>query len=145
MSWLFNYPQNWDEVRKEVYKRDSWGCRKCGAKNSKLYAHHLIPLSKSGSNELKNLVTLCENCHKDVHFHMKYGKIVSILITVSFLLSFIPRVFREAGFIVIIFIFILGFAIISISIVGVIETNRAKKELLQKIRTNQTQQIIRER
>ena len=146
MSWFFDYPQNWNEIRREVYKKDNWTCQKCGAKNTKLYAHHLIPLFEGGSNELKNLVTLCEECHKDMHFHMRYGKIIgtltSTLTIIYFLLRFIhliPQRLEEFVEIIMIFLIGIGFvAVIFISIIGFIKTNKAKRELLQKIRTNQT-------
>lgn len=30
--------------------------------------HHLIPLGENGSDDVKNLVVLCPNCHKKLHF-----------------------------------------------------------------------------
>jgi len=131
MFRFFDYPQDWNQIRREVYRKDNWACKRCGAKNTKLYAHHLIPLIEGGSNELKNLVSLCEECHKDMHFHMKYGKIVSVLIIASFLLGFMHPILRGVGFIATIFI----------SIAGFIATNKAKQELLQKIRTHQAKQV----
>jgi len=61
------YPENWDELRKGIYRRDKWQCQKCSATNVQLHAHHIIPLSSGGSNETDNLTTLCKNCHTDLH------------------------------------------------------------------------------
>ncbi|NMX22022.1 hypothetical protein C5S30_06250 [ANME-1 cluster archaeon GoMg4] len=61
------YPENWDEIRKRIYRRDGWQCQKCGATNVQLHAHHIIPLSQGGSNEPDNLITLCKNCHAELH------------------------------------------------------------------------------
>ena len=145
MFRFFDYPQDWNQIRREVYRKDNWVCQRCGAKNTKLYAHHLIPLIEGGSNELKNLITLCEKCHRDMHFHMRYGKIVSTLSTfliIGYYLSgFIFRISDWAGFIVLVPLFILGFAIVYISIEGVIKTNKARRELLQKNRTHQAKQV----
>jgi 5-methylcytosine-specific restriction protein A len=33
-----------------------------------LEVHHLIPLSKGGSDELNNVIALCPNCHRESHF-----------------------------------------------------------------------------
>ncbi|MBI2046111.1 MAG: HNH endonuclease [Parcubacteria group bacterium] len=65
-----NYPENWDGLRKAVYRRDRWQCQKCGIKNTQLHAHHQTPLSIGGSNDTSNLITLCKNCHIDSHPHM---------------------------------------------------------------------------
>jgi hypothetical protein len=127
MFKLFDYPQNWDEIRKKVYRRDGWRCQNCEARNIKLYAHHLIPLSEGGSNELENLITLCEECHKDMHFHMRYGKIISIFLVATFLSGLIHPILPVLGLIAILFILI----------TGLIETSRARKELLEKIEINQ--------
>ena len=68
------YPPDW-ELRKWIVKsRDDYICRKCG-KNLKYEAvghvHHLIPLSMNGTNEIKNLVYVCEDCHKILHQELK--------------------------------------------------------------------------
>ena len=143
MFW-FDYPQNWDEIRKEVYRRGQWTCQRCGTKNTRLYAHHLIPLSEGGSNEPKNLITLCEKCHEDMHFHMRYGKTLgtlsTLLIISYYLTGFMSRISDWAGLIMFLFVFIFGFTTIFISISGFIKTNKAKKELLQKIRSNRSNQ-----
>jgi uncharacterized protein (DUF983 family) len=34
---------------------------------AELHAHHGVPLSKGGSNELNNLTTYCSDCHKAIH------------------------------------------------------------------------------
>lgn len=61
------YPANWDQIRHAVYERDNHQCQECGAKNTELHAHHIIPLSKGGANNGSNLITLCAVCHSNVH------------------------------------------------------------------------------
>lgn len=66
------YPQNWSELKKEVLARDDRQCQGCGAKNTELHVHHRASLSRGGSNALANLVTLCRNCHREQHSHMRW-------------------------------------------------------------------------
>lgn len=68
---LDQYPDDWDELRREIYARDGYTCRNCGADKIELHAHHIVPLSVGGSNELSNLVTLCRECHAKLHPHMR--------------------------------------------------------------------------
>jgi 5-methylcytosine-specific restriction endonuclease McrA len=60
------YGPHWNEIRKKVYARDGYKCRACGAKNTKLNAHHILLLRVSKTNDERNLVTLCDSCHKIV-------------------------------------------------------------------------------
>lgn len=67
MSWDFpEYPDNWPEISARVKERDGYRCVRCGVDHLPLHAHHIIPLSKGGSNRLSNLITLCEDCHADI-------------------------------------------------------------------------------
>ena len=58
-----NRGANWNEIRKAVYERDNYTCRKCNKKLTKPHAHHLIPWERGGTNDLSNLLTLCGRCH----------------------------------------------------------------------------------
>ena len=101
-DWLLNteptyrdepsYPQDWNERKLYVQKRDRYTCRICkycrftnaqiGANildrshslRTGLHIHHKVPLSKGGSNNLSNLVSLCERCHENQHKHMLNAK-----------------------------------------------------------------------
>ena len=64
------YPYNWDSIRADVLKRDGHRCGNCGSSTS-LHVHHIVPLSKGGTNNPSNLRTLCEDCHKLLHPHMR--------------------------------------------------------------------------
>lgn len=64
------YPRNWDSLRRSVYARDRHRCTLCGRKGGRrlaLHAHHIVPLSRGGTNTLDNLATLCGDCHREVH------------------------------------------------------------------------------
>lgn len=50
------------EIRDAVLCRDGWGCARCRAPGF-LEIHHIKPRRKGGTDEVNNLVTLCEYCH----------------------------------------------------------------------------------
>jgi 5-methylcytosine-specific restriction endonuclease McrA len=70
-----DYPSNWNELRNDVFERDDWQCRNCGRQvrifenelSLELHCHHIVPLSKGGTNSRSNLVALCKDCHTAVH------------------------------------------------------------------------------
>lgn len=126
MFSLFEYPQEWDKIRKAVYRRDHWTCQRCGASDVELHAHHLIPLSEGGLDEMENLITLCKDCHKDMHFKMKYGGILTLVGIVSIFLAIITPALLPLGLL----------AILVISIVGIIDTSKARQELLNQFYEN---------
>lgn len=70
------YPENWSNIIALVKTRDNFTCSKCKKifTSYELRVHHMIPLSKGGSNSESNLQTLCGNCHKLKHPHMKNSK-----------------------------------------------------------------------
>ena len=65
-----SYPSNWEDIKNRILIRDNNQCGNCGS-NYNLHVHHIVPLSKGGTNKESNLRTLCENCHKKLHPHMK--------------------------------------------------------------------------
>lgn len=70
----------YSEVRKKVFERDAYTCRKCGKVGNKLNAHHIIPASadKSLILELDNMITLCVSCHKKEHIKQKSNNQIDI-------------------------------------------------------------------
>lgn len=68
---LDGYPNDWDELRRRVYRRDGLRCTNCGSSDVVLHAHHVVPLSRGGTNSLTNLTSLCDPCHTLVHPHMQ--------------------------------------------------------------------------
>ena len=53
--------------REAVLHRDSYTCQCCGKKHVRLEVHHIIFRSLGGTDDERNLITLCEKCHKAVH------------------------------------------------------------------------------
>ncbi|MDO8517507.1 MAG: HNH endonuclease [Nanoarchaeota archaeon] len=53
-------------LRKKAFERDDFTCQKCKIQDKSekfLEAHHIIPLTFQGKDELENLITLCLDCH----------------------------------------------------------------------------------
>ncbi len=57
------YPSNWDQIRGKVYRRDAYTCQNCGATGVPIEAHHVVPIRSGGSHHLRNLISLCSDCH----------------------------------------------------------------------------------
>jgi 5-methylcytosine-specific restriction enzyme A len=53
-------------VKKYVFQRDNYQCQSCGKteQETNLNIDHIIPLAKSGSNDISNLQTLCSHCNQ---------------------------------------------------------------------------------
>lgn len=67
-----NYPDNWEALRKLILVRDNYQCQEESAEcKGPLQIHHIIPLSKGGSNDKNNLITLCMYHHSLKHEHMR--------------------------------------------------------------------------
>ena len=56
------------EIKRLVKIRDG-GCVLCGDKDGQLEIHHILPISEYPSLALdcKNLITLCQKCHRKYH------------------------------------------------------------------------------
>lgn len=65
-----DYKSTWAETARAVKQRDGYRCKGCGSTDS-LEVHHVIPLSRGGTNHKTNLITLCEKCHKKRHRHLR--------------------------------------------------------------------------
>ena len=48
-------------------------CCNCGSQSNVEY-HHIVPLFRGGTNKLSNIVPLCNQCHKAVHFGRHLSK-----------------------------------------------------------------------
>jgi ATP-dependent DNA helicase RecQ len=58
----------WSGIRQQVLLRDGHRCLSCGMEVTSAEAdiHHLLPRSMGGSDELSNLVTLCEDAMRPI-------------------------------------------------------------------------------
>lgn len=57
----------YDNIKAYILTRDKYTCQCCKTKKGTLHVHHIIYRSKGGSDEIENLITLCETCHKKLH------------------------------------------------------------------------------
>ena len=65
-----NVETSWYEIAKKVRTRDGNQCTQCHC-TEHLHVHHIKPLEEGGRTVMSNLITLCENCHKRRHKHMR--------------------------------------------------------------------------
>lgn len=65
----------WKETRRQVLQRDDYRCVSCSTsvKSAETDIHHLLPRSMGGTDELSNLVTLCDGCHASHHPNLAGG------------------------------------------------------------------------
>lgn len=103
----FNY--GYSSRREAVLYRDNYVYQCCGKKHVRLEVHHIIFRSMGGTDDEKNLITLCEKCHKAVHdgilvltkkpkkLNLKYAIQMSIIR--SQLLKIYPNAIETFGFV----------------------------------------------
>jgi RRXRR protein/HNH endonuclease len=61
-------PTRLDEnLRIACLMRDGYRCQHCGKRKVRLQAHHIHFREHGGKDTLSNLLTLCENCHHQLH------------------------------------------------------------------------------
>lgn len=63
----------WKECRAKVLERDQHRCQQCGFDGSGLHVHHILHKRKGGNEDMNNLVTLCNRCHRMRHMEEPNG------------------------------------------------------------------------
>ena len=68
------------QLRRKVFFRDRHTCQECGASrgendNLMLQVDHIVPVSKGGTDDFDNLVTLCSDCNLGKSDDNLYGAI----------------------------------------------------------------------
>lgn len=55
-----------NELRQAVFERDNYTCQYCGrsCEKAELEIEHVIPISKGGNNDIRNLATACSECNR---------------------------------------------------------------------------------
>ena len=59
-------PQCYQALHRSVLERDGWRCQSCGSRAG-LEVHHITPRSRLGHDAEENLITLCYQCHRQIH------------------------------------------------------------------------------
>lgn len=59
--------EGFENIKAYVRDRDNYTCQYCKKQNIKLHVHHIVFKSKGGTDRPDNLITLCEQCHNDLH------------------------------------------------------------------------------
>jgi hypothetical protein len=52
-----------DAMRQRILRRDGGACRYCGKSDGPFHMDHVLPVSKGGRTNMRNLVTACETCN----------------------------------------------------------------------------------
>ena len=68
-KWAYQRGVNYgySNAREHALVRDKYTCQCCGKKNCRVEVHHIVFRRDGGSDNLENLITLCEDCHKAAH------------------------------------------------------------------------------
>jgi 5-methylcytosine-specific restriction endonuclease McrA len=67
-------PDSYRKLRTEVLERDGWRCQYCGS-SDRLQVHHIRSRSRLGHDTDENLITLCADCHSDIHRSCRKGAV----------------------------------------------------------------------
>lgn len=54
----------WKDLRSKVFDRDNYTCAYCGARGGKLECDHILPVSRGGTDDLRNLNAACLSCNR---------------------------------------------------------------------------------
>ena len=56
----------WNTIRKQILARDHYTCQNCGISNVSLEVHH-ITYARFENESPADLVSVCRDCHQDIH------------------------------------------------------------------------------
>ena len=66
------YGRKWQRIRDRYVKSHPY-CEQCLKEGRITFVeevHHIIPLSKGGTHDPENLMSLCQSCHMKIHMEM---------------------------------------------------------------------------
>ena len=70
------YRNEYKRERLKALQRDSHRCSECGSTHL-LGVHHIIHRKHGGTNDVNNLITLCNVCHSNKHINEPVYKIMA--------------------------------------------------------------------
>ena len=59
--------KEWSILKRRIHRRDAYRCRLCGRNDLPLHLHH-CSYDNYAQEQLADLITLCEECHRGFHF-----------------------------------------------------------------------------
>ena len=59
--------EDWNTKRKQTLFRDNYTCQSCGINGVSLDVHHMFGYMKIPNEPLESLVSVCRDCHNDIH------------------------------------------------------------------------------
>ena len=68
-TYSMGFKNQWWKQSDKIRKREQGKCFFCGAPATEV--HHIIPLSRGGTNSPLNMVLVCHRCHELRHRHLK--------------------------------------------------------------------------
>lgn len=68
-TYSMGIKNSWWKTSEHVRKREKGKCFYCGAPATEV--HHIIPLSRGGTNSNLNMVLVCHRCHALRHRHLR--------------------------------------------------------------------------
>ncbi len=66
-------PERYRQLTAKVLERDGWRCQYCGRRDQ-LQIHHLVRRSHSGPDAEDNLMTVCSDCHRELHLGRGFAR-----------------------------------------------------------------------
>jgi 5-methylcytosine-specific restriction endonuclease McrA len=57
----------WRKVKRRALRRAGGHCLRCWRPSSDLHVHHVKPVSEGGSNQQRNAMVVCPDCHRALH------------------------------------------------------------------------------
>jgi 5-methylcytosine-specific restriction endonuclease McrA len=77
-EWYRGYLQSgeWQDLRERVFNRDNWICQGCLDAPAE-ETHHLT-YERVGNEMLFDLISVCSNCHRQIHHQTEYDKIMAM-------------------------------------------------------------------
>jgi len=61
--FLISFSTFLKSAKEEAIKQRGYKCERCGKNSKKIYAHHILPKQMGGSDDIENLLLVCERCH----------------------------------------------------------------------------------
>lgn len=70
MSWFLKIKKpKRDGYIANATRREADGCAVCGISvKAVLHAHHIQPLDYGGADDFSNVIAVCQNCHRLIHY-----------------------------------------------------------------------------